>query len=68
LEAIQGKFLVSSFRNTGLREMTRKKGWNTVEVRRSSSITHGNGKVVRDKIEVLTANYPIKNPERGSEE
>jgi DNA adenine methylase len=60
LEAIQGKFLLSSFRNAGLADFTRRNGWHTVELRMSSSMTHGGGRTVRDKVEVLTANYPIK--------
>jgi DNA adenine methylase len=64
LEALQGKFLLSSFRNTGLAEFTRKNGWHTVEFRLSSSMTHRNVQTVRDKIEVLTANYPISAGEK----
>jgi DNA adenine methylase len=59
VETIHGKFLLSSFRNARLAEFTRKNGWHTVEVRLSSSMTHGQGRTVRDKVEVLTANYPI---------
>jgi DNA adenine methylase len=60
LEAIRGKFLLSSFRNAALAKVTRKNGWHTVEVRLSSSMTHGRGRAPRDKVEVLTANYPVK--------
>ncbi|MDR2516228.1 MAG: DNA adenine methylase [Spirochaetaceae bacterium] len=70
LETIQGKFLLSSFRNAGLAEFTRRNGWHTVEVRLSSSMTHGHGGTIRDKVEVLTANYPIsvKLDSRGKKE
>jgi DNA adenine methylase len=58
-EGIKGKFLLSSFRNAAPGEFTRRNGWHTVEIRLSSSMTHGQGRTVRDKVEVLTANYPI---------
>jgi DNA adenine methylase len=64
LEAIQGKFLLSSFRNAALAKCARKNGWHTVEVRLSCSMTHGQGRAPRDKVEVLTANYPIKAGEK----
>jgi DNA adenine methylase len=63
LETLQCKFLLSSFCNTALGEFTRRNGWHTVEIRLSSPMTHG--RTVRDKIEVLTANYPVKAPEKG---
>jgi DNA adenine methylase len=66
LEAIQGKFLLSSFHNASLKEFTRRNGWHTVELRLSSAMTHGQGRTVRDKVEVLTASYPIKAPEKDS--
>jgi DNA adenine methylase len=65
LESIKGKFLLSSFHNANLKDFTRRNGWHTVELRLSSSMTHGQGRTVRDKVEVLTANYPIKTPEKG---
>ncbi len=60
LENAQGKFLLSSFRNANLAEFSQRNGWFTEEIRLSSSMTHGQGRTVRDKIEVLTANYPIQ--------
>jgi DNA adenine methylase len=68
LEVIEGKFLLSSFHNANLKDFTRRNGWHTVEFRLSSSMTHGQGRTVRDKVEVLTANYPIKAPEKGRKE
>ena len=59
LESLQGKFLLSSFRNTNLTELTKRNGWHTVEVRLSSPMTHGRGRTPKGKVEVLTANYPI---------
>ena len=58
LENMRGKFLLSSFRNEALREFTARNGWHTVELRMAQSMTHGQ-KMQRQKIEVLTANYPI---------
>jgi DNA adenine methylase len=68
LEGIRGKFLLSSFRNTSLADFTRRNGWFTEEIRLSSSMTHGQGRTIRDKVEVLTANYPINPPEKDRRE
>jgi DNA adenine methylase len=62
LEAVHGKFLLSSFHNTSLAEFARRNNWFTEDIRLSSSMTHGRGRTVRDKVEVLTANYQIKAP------
>jgi DNA adenine methylase len=59
LEGIKGKFLMSSFRNANLREFTARNGWHTVEIKMGCSMTN-RAKRPRDKVEVLTANYPIK--------
>jgi DNA adenine methylase len=58
LERVQGKFLLSSYRNKSLKEFAGRNGWHTVELRMALSMTHGQ-KTTRQKIEVLTANYPI---------
>jgi DNA adenine methylase len=58
LEAIEGKFLLSSFRNASLKEFTKRNGWHTVELKMPCTMTHGY-KTKRKKVEVLTANYPI---------
>jgi DNA adenine methylase len=60
LEGIHGKFLLSSFHNASIKDFTRRNGWYTVEYRPASAMTHGNGRTVRSKIEVLTANFHIK--------
>jgi DNA adenine methylase len=65
LENLQGKFLLSSFRNEALTEFTRRKGWHGMELKMPCSMTHGY-KTQRGKIEVLTANYPIKAPDKPS--
>jgi DNA adenine methylase len=64
LESLQGKFLLSSFHNTALAEYTRRNGWYTAEFRMASARTHGGGRNVRAKAEVLTANYPMSAPEK----
>ena len=58
LSGIRGKFLLSSFRNKGLETFVKQEGWNMIEIKMSSPMTHVY-KTKRDKIEVLTANYPI---------
>jgi DNA adenine methylase len=65
LTTIQGKFLLSSFRNKSLADFTRRLGWHTVELRLSSAMTHGGGRTPRNKVEVLTANYSIKAPAKA---
>jgi DNA adenine methylase len=58
LEAVKGKFLLSSFRNQSLNEFAANNGWHTVELRMAMSMSRGDKKH-RQKIEVMTANYPI---------
>jgi DNA adenine methylase len=67
LESIKGKFLLSSYRNKSLKEFTERNGWYKQEFKMTSSMAHG--RTVRDKVEVLTANYPIsvKVDERSKE-
>jgi DNA adenine methylase len=65
LESIQGKFLLSSFRNAALVECTRKNAWYTVEFRLACAMTHSGCRNVRAKVEVLTANYPISVSKKG---
>ena len=65
LESLQGKFLLSSFHNAALAERTRKNGWHTAEFRMASAMTHGGGRNVRAKVEVLTANYPMSAPDKS---
>ncbi len=54
LEKIEGKFLLSSFRNKALTEFAKKNGWDSVEIYTSKPMSKGR------KIEVLTANYQIR--------
>jgi DNA adenine methylase len=62
LEGIQGKFLLSSFRNKSLADAAGKNGWAAEEIRLASAMTHD--RTARRKIEVLTYNYPVKAPEK----
>jgi DNA adenine methylase len=58
LERIQGKFLLSFYRNKTLKEFAGRNGWHTAELRMSMPMANSS-KPGRKKIEVLTANYPI---------
>jgi DNA adenine methylase len=57
LQNLKGKFLLSSYRNKALTEYAERNGWYMVELKMMSSMT--NRFEIKDKIEVLTANYPI---------
>jgi DNA adenine methylase len=65
LETMQGKFLLSSFRNKSLDAFTKRNGWSKIEIKRECSMTNrfDNPKI---KTEILTANYPIKAPDKPS--
>lgn len=56
LSNIKGKFLLSSYESELVEKYTRKNNWETIKIKKRLSVTH---KVKRDKVEVLTANYPI---------
>ena len=58
LEAIQGKFLLSSFRNKSLSEYAKRNAWHTLEIKMACPLRN-RSKSSRSKIEVLTANYPL---------
>jgi DNA adenine methylase len=58
LETIEGKFLLSHFRNKSLSESAKKNGWEMVEYHMPCSMTHGY-KTKHGKVEVLAVNYPI---------
>ena len=59
LECIKGKFLLSSFRHPVLREFTEKHNWAQIELKMAKPMSAHSGRS-KNKIEVLTANYPIK--------
>ena len=56
LKNIKGKFLLSSFRNKSQEDYAKRYGWHNMELKMSCSMS----KNKREKIEVLTANYPLK--------
>ncbi len=57
LSQIEGKFLLSSFRNKSLSDFIDRHSWHSLEIRMNKPMSKNNrGK----KIEVVTANYPIK--------
>ena len=59
LSKIEGKFLLSSYPSDILHEYTKHKGWHTMEIAGSIG-THARVGKRKSKVEVLTANYPIK--------
>jgi DNA adenine methylase len=66
LETLQGKFLLSSFRNKALTDFTKRNGWHRLEFSMTQSMSrrysykHG-------RVEILTANYPVSvNLDKGS--
>jgi DNA adenine methylase len=65
LKGIKGKFLLSSYRNKTLADISKRHKWHTIELKMSSPMAHGS-KANRGKIEVMTANYPIKAPDKPS--
>ena len=59
LKGLKGKFLLSSFRNKTLKDFSQRNNWNTQELKMPLSMSH-RYQTQRYKVEVLTANYPIK--------
>lgn len=58
LSTIKGKFLLSSYPSEVLTKYTKANKWHTVEFKQTVSVNAKSG-VLKPKIEVLTANYPI---------
>jgi hypothetical protein len=64
---MEGKFLLSSFRHEALAEYTEKYKWSQFEIRMKKPMTAQNGaERTNDKIEVLSANYPIDKDGYGT--
>ncbi len=59
LEKIEGSFLLSSFRHPVLSEFAEKHEWPQIELQMAKPMSAQTKRTVQ-KIEVLTANYPIK--------
>lgn len=62
LETVQGKFLISSYSSDVLTSYTNKHKWFTKKLEQTVSVATGVGAVGKKKIELLTANYDINNP------
>lgn len=63
LQACEGKFLLSSYPSEILSDYTAQNGWSVMKVEQTVSVANGTtGKGGKKKIEVLTANYDLKNP------
>ena len=59
LAGVKGKFLLSSYPSKVLDEHIARNGWHTLSIQQKVHAGHY-AKKKRDKIEVLTANYPLK--------
>lgn len=59
LENIQGRFLLSTFRNEQLSAAIVRNGWSSFEIKMSKPMSRNKENKRGSKIEVLTANYPI---------
>jgi DNA adenine methylase len=57
LGSLKGKFLLSSYRNKGLAEASKRNGWCSIELNMVMSMTKCYE--IKNKIEVMTASYPI---------
>ncbi len=58
LSTIKGKFLLSSYPSDVLAKYTKENKWHTVAFKQNVSVNAKSG-VLKSKVEVLTANYPI---------
>jgi DNA adenine methylase len=61
LAAIKGKFLSSSYRNKSLAQYSAKRRWGTLEFHMNCPMTAHGTRAPKQKVEVLTANYPVGN-------
>lgn len=60
LSKIEGKFMLSSYPSPILTEYTNSKGWHTVQYQQRVSVANNvKDKPKKEKIEVITCNYPI---------
>jgi len=63
LQDVEGKFLMSSYPSDILKTYTAQNGWNTIKIEQPVSVANGTGGAGKKKIEVLTANYDLSNPQ-----
>lgn len=59
LSQIKGKFILSSYPSPILKKYTEEFGWHTNTMNFTVSVANNYGKRGKEKIEVLTANFPI---------
>jgi DNA adenine methylase len=62
LSEVKGKFLMSSYPSDLLSQYTAANGWHTRMLEQTVSVANGTGNGGKKKIEVLTANYDLSNP------
>jgi len=62
LKNAQGKFLMSSYPSDILSQYTKENGWFTIQIEQRVSVANATSKPGKKKIEVLTANYNLSNP------
>lgn len=62
LSNIEGKFLLSSYPSDILSDYTQANGWFTKKLEQTVTVANNCGKPNKKKIEVITANYDISNP------
>jgi DNA adenine methylase len=62
LSNIEGKFLLSSYPSDILNDYTQANGWFTKKLEQTVTVANNCGKPNKKKIEVITANYDISNP------
>jgi len=63
LSRVEGKFLMSSYPSDILAEYTKANNWSVKTLEQTVSVANGTGKPGKKKIEVLTANYDLSNPQ-----
>lgn len=61
LSHIKGKFLLSSYQSEELTEFIKKHNWSSINLHREVYIDNNGRKPRKNKVEVLTANYELKN-------
>ncbi len=62
LSKVNAKFLMSSYPSKLLEKYTADNGWHTIKIAQTVSVANGTGSPGKRKIEVLTANYDLSNP------
>lgn len=61
LAKAEGKFLLSSYPSDVLAKYVKKHGWHQMKIKQQVSVAHNNStRPPKIKVEVLTANYPLK--------